>query len=126
PVPHVRSSDIAINPHDGARTSGVGIAIDPAAAEVAIERGSTVPLRGGGRNCQIAGGDRASRGNGIGRAGTGYDSPGGNAGQSEAVVEGEERFPVHSFVCQSAAAPDYGGAFATNIPRKAKAWSEVL
>src|SRR5208282_215295 len=87
---------------------------------------STVPLRGGGRNCQIAGGDRASRGNGIGRAGTGYDSPGGNAGQSEAVVEGEERFPVHSFVCQSAAAPDYGGAFATNIPRKAKAWSEVL
>ncbi len=120
PGRHVRSCDIAIDPHDGTRTRPVRIAIDSRAAEIAIERRSAVPLRGKWWNRQITRRDRASSGDGIGCAGSRYDRSRGNAGQAEAIVEGQERFPVYGFECHAAATTEHRFPLTINVPRKTR------
>src|SRR6202030_530427 len=61
----------------------------------------------------------------IGGAGTRYDRPGGNVSQTKAVVESEERFPVHRLIHQTNSASHYCVAFAGDVPGKAEARTEV-
>src|SRR5271165_4182852 len=71
---------------------------------------------------QIAGGYRAS-----GRVSCAVDlGARGNAGQTETVIEGQERFPVYEFVYKPGTTSDDSAALAVSIPGKAEARSEVF
>src|ERR1700757_2503654 len=105
PVPYVRSFQVTGDGHNGARIAiELRVAVKRAAAEIAIDR----PIIPGiiGEDGEIAGCD-------ISGTWASIDSgSGGDTAQAEAVIECDERLPIHRLVDQTAAAAKHRLALA--------------
>ena len=119
PVPDIRSSGIAVDPHDSAGIAvRITVAAERGAAQVAVD-GTVVPgecWEGG----QIARRNRAGARRSVEKRSCRH------AGQAEAIVEGQERFPVDRLENQATAAAQHGPAVSIEVPGKAGARCEVL
>src|SRR5215469_18615006 len=119
PMRHEGSGDSRIHDHDGARASACRRirAGQVAGAEISKYR-SHVPLRRRRRR-------EVPHLNGSWTRGATKRRSRWNAWQSEAVVEGKKRFPVHRFVHDSCAAAQHGPAVTPDVPGKSRTGSKV-
>src|SRR5215471_12154456 len=119
PMRHERSGDARIHDHDGARASACRrIRAGQVAGTQISKYRPHVPLRWRRRR-------EVPHLNGSWTRSATKRRSRRNAWQSEAVVEGKKRFPVHRFVHYSRAAAQHGLTVTPDVPGKSRTGSKV-